>query len=66
MWVATCLLTLPELQIFLSPSMVTLSIAATRVYRGLVDYASVGHIEQYDIATYILFFSILTVVYVVG
>ncbi len=46
--------------------MVTLSIAATRVYRGLVDYASVGHIEQYDIATYILFFSILTVVYVVG
>ena len=30
------------------PSMVTLSIAATRIHRGLIDYAS-GHFEQYDI-----------------
>jgi hypothetical protein len=51
-------LILPELQIFLPPSMVTLSVAATRV--------SVERIEQYDIAMYISFFSILTVVYVVG
>jgi hypothetical protein len=37
-----------ELQMFLPPSMVTLSIAATRIHRGLIDYASVGHTEQYD------------------
>jgi hypothetical protein len=30
---------------FLPPSMVTLSIAATRIHRGLIDY---GCTEQYD------------------
>src|SRR6266403_1480522 len=34
---------------FLPPSMVTLSIAATRIHRGLADYASNGHTKQYDI-----------------
>jgi len=31
---------------FLLPAMVTLSIAATRIYRSLADYASVGGTEQ--------------------
>jgi hypothetical protein len=31
--------------------MVTLSIAATRIHRGLIDYAS-GRTEQYDITPY--------------
>lgn len=38
-----------ESQIFLVPWVVALSIAATRIHRGLVDYASV---EQYDIIPY--------------
>jgi hypothetical protein len=33
---------------FLPPSMVTLSIAATRMHRGLIDFVSVGCTEQYD------------------
>ena len=37
-----------ELQIFLFPSVVASSIAATRIHRGLVDYASAGCTEQYD------------------
>ena len=28
--------------------MVALSIAATRIYRSLVDYVSFGYTEQYD------------------
>lgn len=28
--------------------MITLSIAATRIYRSLADYACVGGTEQYD------------------
>ena len=35
-----------EPQVFQIPMMVTLSIAATRIYRGLVDY---GSAEQYGI-----------------
>ena len=31
---------------FMLPSRVTLAIAATRIYRGLVDYASFGFTEQ--------------------
>ena len=38
-------LTSLELQMFLPPSMVTLSIAATRIYRDLIDYASAGSTE---------------------
>ncbi len=34
---------------FLTPSIVALTIAATRIYRGLVDYGSVECTEQYDI-----------------
>jgi hypothetical protein len=45
--------------------MVTLSIAATRIYRSLADYASVGGTEQYDI-TPISFFSALTAIDAVG
>ena len=37
---------------FLLPAMVTLSIAATRIYRGLADYASIGDTEQYDITPF--------------
>ena len=37
-----------ELQIFLIPWVVAPSIAATRIHRGLVDYASAGCTEQYD------------------
>ena len=33
---------------FMPPSIVTLSIAATRIHRSLIDYAS-GRTEQYDI-----------------
>jgi hypothetical protein len=41
-----------ELQIFLLPSTVALSIAATRIHRGLVDYASAGCTEQYGTTPY--------------
>lgn len=37
---------------FLLPAMVTLSIAATRIYRSLADYASVGGTDQYDITPF--------------
>jgi hypothetical protein len=37
-----------ELQIFLVPWIVASSIAATRIHRGLADYASTGCTEQYD------------------
>jgi hypothetical protein len=47
--------------------MVTLSIAATRIYRGLIDYASVGCTEQYDITpSHFSQGSLLTVVDMVG
>jgi hypothetical protein len=38
---------------FLLPAMVTLSIAATRIYRSLADHASVVGTEQYDITPFI-------------
>ena len=38
-----------ESQMFLPPSMVTLSIAATRVYRDLVDHVSGRCHDLYDI-----------------
>ena len=38
---------------FLLPAMVTLSIAATRIYRSLVDFASIGGTEQYDIIPFL-------------
>ena len=41
-----------KLQIFLAPSVVASSIAATRIHRGLVDYASGGSTEQYDTTPY--------------
>src|SRR5882762_1077845 len=41
-----------ELQLLLAPWIIALSIAATRIHRGLVDYASVGHTEQYDTTPY--------------
>ena len=41
-----------ELQMFLLPAMVTLSIAATRIYRSLADYAYVGGTEQYDMTPF--------------
>jgi hypothetical protein len=47
-WVAMGLQHLMELQIILAPSVVAFSIAATRIHRGLVDYASAGSTEQYD------------------
>jgi hypothetical protein len=47
-WVAMGLQHLMELQILLAPSVVASSIAATRIHRGLVDYASAGSTEQYD------------------
>ena len=53
-----------ESQMFLPPSMVTLSIAATRIHRGLVDHASVRHNGQYDMT--LSFFSALNVVYILG
>ncbi|KAI0282829.1 hypothetical protein BGY98DRAFT_1094148 [Russula aff. rugulosa BPL654] len=37
---------------FLLPAMVTLSIAATRIYRSLADYAYVGGTEQYDLTPF--------------
>jgi hypothetical protein len=37
-----------DFQMCLTPSIVALSIAATRIHRGLVDYASVECTEQYD------------------
>jgi len=43
---------LMELQIFLAPSVIASSIAATRIHRGLVDYASAGSTEQYDTTPY--------------
>jgi hypothetical protein len=46
-WVAMGLRHLMELQIFLAPWVVVLSIAATRIHRGLVDYASGGSTQQY-------------------
>ena len=47
-WVAMGPRHLMELQIFLAPWVVVLSIAATRIHRGLVDYASGGSTQQYD------------------
>jgi hypothetical protein len=41
-----------ELQIFVAPCVVSSSIAATRIHRGLVDYASAGSTEQYDTTPY--------------
>jgi hypothetical protein len=41
-----------ELQIFLAPCVVSSSIAATRIHRGLVDYASAGSTEQYATTPY--------------
>ena len=58
-----------ECQMFLPPSMITISIAATRIYR-LADQPPVGPVRfrrngQYDI-TPIPFFSALNVVYIAG
>ncbi|KAI0282823.1 hypothetical protein BGY98DRAFT_1094143 [Russula aff. rugulosa BPL654] len=55
---------------FLPPSMITISIAATRIYR-LADHPPVGPVRfrrngQYDITTPIPFFSALNVVYIAG
>jgi hypothetical protein len=41
-----------KLQMFLAPWVVAHSIAATRIHRGLVDYASAGSTEQYDTTPY--------------
>jgi hypothetical protein len=41
-----------KLQMFLAPSVVAFSIAATRIHRGLVDHASAGSTEQYDTTPY--------------
>ena len=54
---------------FLPPSMVTLSIAATRIHRGLLDYTSecTECTEQYDITpSHSSQLSLLTVVDMVG
>ena len=45
--IATGLQRLSELQMFQIPSMVTLSIAATRIYRSLADHAT-GCTEVYE------------------
>ena len=59
-----------ECQMFLPPSMITISIAATRIYR-LADQPPVGPVRfrrngKYDITTPIPFFSALNVVYIAG
>ena len=41
-----------KLQICLAPWLVAYSIAATRIHRSLVDYASAGSTEQYDTTPY--------------
>ncbi len=56
-----------ELQMFLAPSMATLSIAATRIHRDLIDYVSVECTEQYGITlSHSSQRSLLTVVDMVG
>ena len=51
-WLTMGLQHLLESQILLAPWVITTSIAATRIHRGLVDYASAGSTEQYDTTPY--------------
>lgn len=51
-WVTVDLQYLLGSQILFAPWVIASSIAATRIHRGLVDYASAGSTEQYDTTTY--------------